>query len=475
MCCAAGPGDDDPDAALGGGAGEAGHLVRGAVRRHDVRLERDAEFGEDLRRGPHGRPVGVRPHDDRDERLCGCGGVGHATSLAEQDPPPGVAVVADRAVLGDPARSALVRSATFDSGPHGVPPRSDVIRDGHGAVRPCHRVRRPVRDHGGQSERGVLQELQVALRAVELLVAQGCDTRSPALPVRHEPAGEGRVVPVGDDDPAEPVRAALVRHADDLEPDRGAVRSGEVGEDVTEQFEVGGVGERAHVQHPVLPLGALVVIVVRRAGGPDLRVEGVRHDDDVPRDRTDDVGEFGRAHDDGVGTPHQGVDRGEPVGVVLGTGQSFAPGIGEEVVVDLGHDADAPGRGGRQEGLHVVTRQDVTLHQECGVRRRVGAVDERGRVHLTGLGGAARRQVLGAPDHTDVCRGRVRAPTAGNDVPEHGQGHRLRWGPDDHTAQASGGPADEITRHASILSHPGPRTGRRTPHAASAHPHRPAR
>src|SRR5690606_26163667 len=64
-----GAGADHAQTALGGRPAVVDHLDGHAVRGHDVDLDRDAELGERVGRRLHDGPVGVRPHDDADDRV----------------------------------------------------------------------------------------------------------------------------------------------------------------------------------------------------------------------------------------------------------------------------------------------------------------------------------------------------------------------------------------------------------------------
>ncbi len=64
---AAGPGDQDLEAALDSGAGVLEQQIGSAVSRYDPRLERDAELGQRLGGVRHRRPVRLGPHDDADQ------------------------------------------------------------------------------------------------------------------------------------------------------------------------------------------------------------------------------------------------------------------------------------------------------------------------------------------------------------------------------------------------------------------------
>ena len=84
---AAGAGDDHLQALGLGARGELGHPDRRAVRRDDLLQVGHAELVEHGRRVRHRVPVGLRSHDDGDERCGHVGGLGEAEQLIKRRGP----------------------------------------------------------------------------------------------------------------------------------------------------------------------------------------------------------------------------------------------------------------------------------------------------------------------------------------------------------------------------------------------------
>ena len=79
---AAGAGDDDLESFRLRALGEGHEPVRRAMGGYDARVAGDIERGERLDRVAHGRPVGLRPHDDGDRRI----GLRHSCFLEKGKP-----------------------------------------------------------------------------------------------------------------------------------------------------------------------------------------------------------------------------------------------------------------------------------------------------------------------------------------------------------------------------------------------------